>query len=113
MPQRILICTALVSIAVATAMASLPHLANARAAEPPKTLDVSYVPKEAVAAIVLQPRQVFQAPEFEMLPTEVITAQLMEAAGIDAMQVEQVVVLISATTLQAPPSAGAIVRFAL
>lgn len=99
-------------VTTAAMLAFVLNSAIAGAAGPAKAFDTAYVPKEALAAIVLYPQQVFAAPEFEMLPIEVITAQLMEVAAIDPKQVEQVVVLVSGTTLASPPSAGAIVRFA-
>ncbi|MEX2119667.1 MAG: DUF1559 domain-containing protein [Pirellulales bacterium] len=109
---------ALFSLA-ALALAAGP-LAAAAAAEPaaggPRTtaarpLDLSYIPRQAVLAVVVHPGQLLAAPEFAMFPVEVVGAQLMELAAIDARQVEQVIVLANATTLSAQPSAAAIVRF--
>jgi prepilin-type processing-associated H-X9-DG protein len=77
-----------------------------------ETVDVSFVPYDAVAAIVLHPRRVLTSPQFEMLPIEVLVAVSTESLGIDPTKVDQAVGILGMTGLPAgQPGLGAVLRF--
>lgn len=77
-----------------------------------RRLDLSYITSGPVMALVLRPREVLASPELQMLPIEVITAQMVETTGIDPTQVEEAIVLVGLDSLQGPPLAAVIARFA-
>lgn len=72
-------------MAVCSAMLVVGWVQAAWAAD---AIKLDYVPADAVGAVVLQPSRLMKLPEFELWPTEVITAVGLENAGIDPAQVE-------------------------
>ena len=56
-----------------------------------ETVDLSYIPGDAVAAVVLQPHHVLTAPELAFLPVEVAVAAGQQYLGIDPMEMEQAI----------------------
>ena len=70
-------------------------------AEKPK-IDLSYVTPDSAAVVVAFPRHVLTAPEMEMLPVEVLSAAGMQKAGIDPLQIDQILAVVE------PPKDGAI-----
>ena len=62
-----------------------------QAAEP---IELSYLPEEAVLAVLVQPARVLSSPEFEPAPVEVLQAMGLEQFGIDALDVAQVLVAV-------------------
>ena len=75
-----------------------------------KPIPLKYIPKDAVAAAVFQPRQAISQPGMEMLPLEVATAAGMQACNVDPLDIEQVIVVVGELTMQRPPEIGVIVR---
>ncbi len=98
------VCVCFVLLAIAVAPASV------RAAE---GVDTSYVPYDAIAAIVLHPRRVLTSPKFEMWPVEIATAAGIDNLGIDPAKVEQAIGVVGMSGLPAgEPGLGAILHFA-
>jgi type II secretory pathway pseudopilin PulG len=74
-------------------------------------LDLTFIPAEAVAAIVAHPRAVLTGPDAEWMPTEIITAAGMKQAGIDPLKVKEAVVLFASPTSGTEPDFAAVLRF--
>ena len=75
-------------------------------------LDLKYVNADAIAALVIHPRELLTAPELELLPREVIIAACIENLGIDPGEIDEAVGLMAATGLPSgEPAIGAILRF--
>jgi hypothetical protein len=89
---------------------SVPRAAGGRAADV-KHLDLSYIPAQAVASIVVHPRAVLTGPDSEWLPTEVITAAGMKEAGVDPVKIQEAVVLFASPNRGTEPHVAAIFRF--
>ena len=86
--------------------------AAAKSAEGPEHLDLSYVPAEAVAAIIAHPQTILTSPEAEMMPVEVITATGLKQAGFDPVKIRRVILFMGAPT-GAPTGPGPDRMFAL
>ncbi len=85
------------------------------------TLDLSYIPASAVAAVVLHPRPVLTGPYAEMLPTEVIAAWGIQNLGFDPLDIEEAVGIATAPEVppglppqsrEPEPNFGIVLRFA-
>ena len=83
-----------------------------KAAAGPESLDLAYVPAEAVAAIVVHPQAILAGPDADWLPLEVLTAWGMKEFGFDPVKIREVIAIV------APPGAasnepqfGAVLRF--
>jgi hypothetical protein len=72
-------------------------------------VDLSYVPADAFAALVLHPRRVLTAPNMQLLPIEIVTAAGKKYLGFDPVDVESVVVVVEPPTPL--PGGGAVIRF--
>lgn len=79
-------------------------------AKPLSADDLRYVTPNAVAAAVLHPRRVLTAPESELLPVEIIAAQAKKSLGLDALQLERMLVVIETPTGR-PPELLIVLRF--
>jgi hypothetical protein len=80
-----------------------------RAAE---AFDVSYIGRDAVAAVVLHPRAVLTSPEAEMFPIEILQAACLDNFGFDPLDVEEAVGILSMTGLpMGQPGLGVVLRF--
>src|SRR5437879_840365 len=66
-------------------------------------LALTFIPTQAVAAIVAHPQAVLSGPDSEWLPTEVITAAGMKQAGIDPVKIQEAVVLFASPTRGTEP----------
>ena len=78
-----------------------------------ETVDLSYIPGDAVAAVVLQPRRVLTAPELAFLPVEVAVAAGQQYLGIDPTEIEQAIGILGISGLaQGEPGLGVILHFA-
>ncbi len=105
MPGKCASCISMCLVMLALIAAPSP----VRAAE---GVDTSYIPYDAVAAIVLHPKRVLTSPKFEMWPVEIATAAGIENLGIDPAKVEQAIGVIGMTGLPAgQPGLGAILHF--
>jgi hypothetical protein len=89
---------------------SAPRVASGRPATA-KHLDLTLIPAQAVAAIVVHPQAVLTGPDSEWLPTEVITAAGMKEAGVDPVKIQEAVVLFASPTRGTEPHVAAILRF--
>jgi Protein of unknown function (DUF1559) len=90
---------------IGAAITSLP----ARAAE---TLDLSYIPADAVAAVIVHPQRILTAPDLQYLPIEVAVAAGLQYAGIDPTTVEQAIAVVGMPGAAGPePGVGAVLRF--
>jgi hypothetical protein len=76
-----------------------------KAAEGPEHLDLSYVPADAVAAIIAHPQTILTSPEAEMMPVEVITAMGLKEYGFDPVKIRRAILFMGAPT-GAPPGPG-------
>ncbi len=83
--------------------------AEIRAAGPP---DLTYVPAEAVAAIVVHPHQMFTAEGSDVLPAEVVTAFGLKELGFDPTQIEDALLLVTPPANGSEASYGVILHFA-
>jgi hypothetical protein len=76
-------------------------------------MDVSFIPAEAVGAVVIRPRQVLTSEQAKLMPIEVLSAIGKQQAGIDPLDIEQAVVVVDKfRNPQKPPEFGAILRLA-
>ncbi len=75
-------------------------------------VDLTYITQEAVAAIVLHPRDVLNSPDLRMLPVEVLSAVGMRDFGIDPVDLEQVVLFVEPPGGPGPPDFGIVARSA-
>lgn len=80
----------------------------AQAASKGKTNPV-FIPSEAATAIVLRPRRIMAAPEFALMPVEVISAASKKELGADAAQIEEVVAFAAPQGI-GEPLMGAVIR---
>jgi hypothetical protein len=93
--------------------AVLAGLVAASAGPAAAQMDVSFIPSEAVAAVVVRPRQVLTSPQAQLMPIEVLSAVGKQQAGIDPLDVELAVIVIDKLrNPQQPPEFGAILRLA-
>ncbi|HVU90325.1 MAG TPA: DUF1559 domain-containing protein [Pirellulales bacterium] len=98
------------STASFAAIVLLVASANASAAEP---LDLSYISADAVAAVVLHPREALAAPELEFLPIEVVVAAGQQYLGVDPRDIELAIGIFGMSGLaNGEPGLGAILHFA-
>jgi hypothetical protein len=94
---------AAVSMASLVAGASVPVAAQ--------SMDVSFIPADAVAAVVLRPRLLLTSPQAKLAPIEVLSAVGKQQAGIDPLDVEQAVVVVDKLrNPENPPEFGVILR---
>ena len=78
-------------------------------------LDVSFIPAEAAAALVVHPQSVLTGPNAEWMPVEVITAAGLQQYGFDPVQIQEAILCAApppAATPTADPGVGLILRFA-
>jgi prepilin-type processing-associated H-X9-DG protein len=96
-------------------------IAHLHAADPaaPSTsaLDLTYIPADAVAAVVAQPGQLLTGPQGDLYPTEVLSLLGKKHAGFDPLTIQQAITVIgvpdpNATTRDPQPRAGFVLRFA-
>lgn len=76
----------------ATAGETEPSAESDQATASTAELDFSYIPPNALAAIVAWPRDVLTSPSMEMMPIEVLSAVGLRDFGIDPLDIEQLVV---------------------
>ncbi len=86
-------------------------------AAPARTLDLNYIPIDAVAAVVVQPAQLFTGPQGDLYPTEVISLVGKKHAGFDPLTIQQAVAVIgvpdpNAAKRDPQPRIGFVLRFA-
>src|SRR5437868_9996714 len=74
-------------------------------------LDLSYVPAEAVAAIIAHPQAVLTGPDSEMVPVEVITAVGLKQFGFDPVKIRKSIVFMRPPADQLDPAVGVILQF--
>ena len=82
----------------------------AGASQEKAALDLTYIPKTAVGAVVVRPQPVFTGPGSEWLPLEVITAGGLANAGFDPVKISEAVAVFTAKT-GPRPEVGIILRF--
>ena len=83
-----------------------------QSAQASEDLNVSYISKDAVAAVVVHPRRLITSPDLEMLPVELPVALGMDMFGIDLTEVEQAIGIVSLGGPAAGPRMGAVLHFA-
>jgi type II secretory pathway pseudopilin PulG len=86
-----------------------------RKERPTAPLDVSYIPAEAAAAVVIHPQPLLTGPNAEWMPVEIITAAGMQQFGVDPLQIQEALAFLvppPAATPQAEPGFGVVLRFA-
>jgi hypothetical protein len=113
--HRATICWTLIAVmAISPSMvyAQAAATPKAEAAKPGEKLDVSYVVPDAVFGAVAFPRRVLTAPEMAMMPIEVLSAAGMKEAGIDPVDIEEIILVAEAPQQSAPPSVGVVARLA-
>ncbi len=79
-------------------------------------LDLSFVPDDAVAAVVAHPQRMLTGPQAEMYPTEVISAATKKQVGFDPLEIEQGMMVIglpdpNVTTGSRDPRGGFVLWF--
>jgi prepilin-type processing-associated H-X9-DG protein len=85
-----------------------PHAASAQQ----KKLDLSFIPEDALAAVVAHPRQVLTSPQATIWPTEVFSVAGKKEFGFDPLDLEQVIGVIGMPQPGGgPPSFGFVARF--
>jgi hypothetical protein len=84
--------------------------AKPTATEEKAALDLSYIPATAMAAVVLAPQRVLNSEAGQLYPLEVLEVLSQRATGVNAMDVEQGIVLLQMSEDSPVPMAGAIVR---
>lgn len=75
------------------------------------SVDITYVPTNAVGAAVIHPQRLSQTPELELVPWEVIQTAAQTEVGFDPLAIEQAIGLVAAPEGPAPPDWGFILRF--
>ncbi len=93
-----------------------PALAVGDDASTGKKLDLSFVPDDAVAAVVARPQRMLTGPQAEMYPTEVISAATEKQVGFDPLEIEQGMMVIglpdpTVTTGSRDPRGGFVLWF--
>jgi hypothetical protein len=78
---------------------------------PAEYLDLTYIPAEAVSAIVAHPQAVLSGPDAEWIPVEVITAQGMKEFAVDPLKIREAVVLFASPAQGTEPDVAGILRF--
>lgn len=73
-------------------------------------IDPRFIPSDATLVSVVHPRRVLSRKEFEIYPIEVLTAAGVQHAGIDPLDVEQLIAVVGFHGDTAPPEYGLIVR---
>lgn len=102
----------LIFLAVQLLLLSADLLPAQVTSAPAKKLDLSFIPEDALAAIVANPRKVLTSPQAALWPTEVLSAAAKTEVGFDPMEIEQVIGIIGMPQPGGgPPAFGAIVRF--
>ncbi len=76
----------------ATAGETQPGAESGQATASTAELDFSYIPANALAAIVAWPRDVLTSPQMELMPIEVLSAVGLRDFGIDPLDIEQLIV---------------------
>ncbi len=74
-------------------------------------MDVSFIPADAVGAVIVRPRQFLTSPQAKLMPIEVFSALGKQRLGIDPLDIEQAVMVFDKLrNPQAPPEFGVILR---
>jgi len=97
------------SLAARAGYAQAPAEKSAAKPAAQAKVDVGYITPKTAAVVVAHPRRVLTSPEMELLPTEVLTAAGVKAAGIDPLQIEQVLVIVEPPQTIGPVVDGAFV----
>lgn len=75
-------------------------------------LDLSFIPRDAIAAVVLHPHALLTEPRYEYLPSEIIIAACEETLGVDPREVHLAIATLSLEGLiNGQPNVGAILHF--
>lgn len=87
-------------------------LSSPLAAQPPKNpaIDTAFITTDMVAAFVAFPKRALNAPELELLPTEMLSAGGLMELGFDPLELEQVLAVVGVP--DPAPKFGAVLRFA-
>lgn len=72
--------------------------------------DVSFIPSAAVTAVILEPQKTLNSPSMELMPREVIAAQLKQATGIELMDIQRVTAFAGMPTGPAGPEYGIVLK---
>ncbi|REK07469.1 MAG: DUF1559 domain-containing protein [Planctomycetota bacterium] len=101
------------SMLVASCLAFLALAALAPTVRASEDLDLSYITADAVAAVVLHPKDILASPQLEMLPTEVIGAVGVDYLGVDLAEVDVAIGILGMAELAGgQPGLGAVLHFA-
>ncbi|MFO0946614.1 MAG: DUF1559 domain-containing protein [Planctomycetota bacterium] len=77
-----------------------------------ESIDLSFIPRDAIAAVVMHPRILLTDPKYAFLPHEVVVAACEENFGIDPREIELAIGTFSMEgVLYGQPSVGAILHF--
>lgn len=81
------------------------------AAQQSAPLDLSYIPADAFAAVIVHPRRILDSPEMELMPREILQAAFQQEVGLDPTQIEQAVGVLTLAAERPEPAFGLILRF--
>jgi prepilin-type processing-associated H-X9-DG protein len=89
-------CVAIIFAAAFGTAINLPAQENPAAGTvaPGNKLDLTFVPTDAIAAVVVQPRRVLAGPEAEFYPTELLTVLGNKNVGFDPRDIQQMMMVI-------------------
>ena len=87
-----------------------PRLGETASAPAAQHLDLTYIPASAVAAVVVHPQAVLKTPGAEMIPTEVLTAAVMQNMGFDPLKIKEAVIFFAPPAGRGEPDGGAVLR---
>lgn len=73
-------------------------------------LDTTYVPGNAALLLIVRPAQFMAAPISQLLPLEAVTAAGRQSFGVDAAEIDEVIIFADVSNPLAP-AGGAIVKF--
>ena len=77
---------------------------------PPRPLDLSYIPADTMAALVLAPSQILSADIVQLYPIEVLEVLSERDLGVNVKEIEQVIGLAQMSAEAPEPQFGLIVR---
>ena len=112
--RRAKICCILLLLSVLVPLRALgqPSAAAPPPAGPSEGIDRGFFTPAAVVAGIAHPRQVFTAPEMEIMPIEVLSAGGLKELGFDPVLIDEVLAIVEVPDMNKQPLAGIVVRFA-
>ncbi|QEG43543.1 DUF1559 domain-containing protein [Roseimaritima ulvae] len=100
----------LCALTITCSVASAQQPGTTASEAPQRTyLSNEYIPSDAMLAVFGSPKDILSAPELEIVPVEILQAQMLQEIGVDPMHIEHVTIVAGVPGPSGPP-AGAVIK---